>query len=155
MGPRGKQPALVYEFSYAVGIALPVAFGQGHNGARLYAEATEGRAEGERLSGRVFGGGDWLLAGTDGWGRLDARTHIVTDDGAAIYAHYPGVVELNSSVMAAVVAGGMTGFEDQYFRTTPVFETGDERYAWLTQTVFVGVGHFPPGQVEYDVYRLT
>ena len=33
-----------------------------------------------------------------------------------------------------------TAWGDQYFRTAPRFETGDERYAWLNQTVFVARG---------------
>ena len=53
-------------------------------------------------------------------------------------------------------AGGSTDFEDQYFRSAPRFETGDANYAWLTQNVFLGKGHFlGNGIVEYDVYRVT
>jgi hypothetical protein len=156
MGPGGKEPGLVYEFSYSAQLKPPVAFGPGHNGTRFYVEATEGRVAGERLSGRLSGGGDWLLAGSDGWGRLDVRTHITTDDGAAVYVRYGGILELNDAVMAAVTAGGATDFGEQYFRTAPVFETGDPNYAWLTQNVFLGMGHFlGNGVVEYDVYRVT
>jgi hypothetical protein len=156
MGPRGKEPGLAYEFSYTAQLKPPVACAPGHNGTRFFVEATEGRVEGERLSGTLSGGGDWLLAGSDGWGRLDVRTHITTDDGAFIYVQYGGILELNETVMTAVFTGGSTEFEDQYFRTKPVFETGDERYSWLTRSVFVGQGHFAgDGVVEYDVYRVT
>ena len=157
MGPRGKDPELVYEFSYTAQLKPPVNFGAGPLGMRMFVEATEGRVEGRRLSGTLgSGGGDWLIAGGDGVGRLDVRTQITTDDGACIYAQYFGMLELNDAVMGAVTAGAATEFEDQYFRTAPRFETGDERYLWLTQSVFVGVGHFlPGGVVEYDVYRVT
>ena len=156
MGPRGKEPGLVYEFSYTAQLKPPVGFGPAHNGTRFFVEATDGRVEGERLSGTLSGGGDWLLAGTDGTGRLDVRIHITTDDGAAIYVQYSGILELNDAVMAAVTAGGSTDFEDQYFRSAPRFETGDANYAWLTQNVFLGKGHFlGNGIVEYDVYRVT
>jgi hypothetical protein len=156
MGPRGKEPGLAYEFSYTAHIKPPVACAPGHNGTRFFVEATEGRVEGERLSGTLSGGGDWLLAGADGWGRLDVRTHITTDDGAFIYVQYGGILELNDAVMTAAFTGGSTEFDDQYFRTMPVFETGDERYSWLTRSVFLGRGHFGGGGVvEYDVYRVT
>ncbi len=35
-----------------------------------------------------------------------------------------------------------------------MFETGDERYAWLNDIQAVGVGKTVPGGVEYDVYQL-
>jgi hypothetical protein len=55
-----------------------------------------------------------------------------------------------------MASAGSTDFADQYFRTTPRFETGDSRYAWLNQSVFVGEGRLYPGfGVEYRVYRLT
>lgn len=48
-----------------------------------------------------------------------------------------------------------TSFTDQYFRPTPRFETGDPRYAWLTQNVFVAEGRItPPFGVEYRIYRV-
>ena len=35
-------------------------------------------------------------------------------------------------------------------------ETGDERYFWVNQTMFIGEGKFAPGpRVEYRVYRLA
>ncbi len=45
---------------------------------------------------------------------------------------------------------------DQYFRTTPRFETGDERNRWLTTSLFVAEGrHKEGGAVDYRVYRIT
>ena len=53
-------------------------------------------------------------------------------------------------------SGQETAFGDQYFRTSPRFETGDQRYAWLNQSLFVGEGRVFPGLgVEYRVYRVT
>ena len=58
-------------YSYTAQLKPPVAFGPCPTGTRFFVEATEGRVEGKRLSGTVgSGGGDWLLAGTDGVGRL-------------------------------------------------------------------------------------
>jgi len=47
-----------------------------------------------------------------------------------------------------------TDYVNQHFRTTPQFETGDPRYAWLNQSVFVAEGRVGPGRVEYKVYRV-
>ena len=116
-----------------------------------------GKASGSRISGSVLGGGgDWILVGPDGWGRLDVRAQLALDDGAVVLTSYFGVLELNSKVMEAMGTLEGTDFGDQYFRITPRFETGDERYAWLNQSVFVAEGRMYPGSgVEYRVYRVT
>jgi len=157
MGPHGKAPELVYEATYRAQILPPVDVGPGPFGHRLVFEVTEGVVEGERLNGIIkSGGGEWFLAGTDGFGRIDVRLQMTTQDGANIYVQYFGLLELNEATMGAIGTAAATEFEDHYFRTTPRLETGDERYAWVNQTVFLGKGHLLPGLlVEYDVYRVT
>ena len=157
MGPQGKPPDLVHEFTYRVQIKPPVDIGAGPFGHRMIFEVTEGEVEGERLNGTVLtGGAEWFLAGADGYGRVDVRLQMTTHDGANIYFQYFGILEINEASLGAIGAGAATDFEDHYFRTTPRLETGDERYAWVNHTVFVGKGHVLPGLlVEYDVYRVT
>lgn len=148
---------LQLEFTYDAKLAPAVIPGPGPFGTRMVMPVTGGQAKGDRISGTlVGGGGDWLLVGPDGWGRLDVRGQIQTDDGAVIYLSYTGVLQLTETVMAAVASGTIgTEYGDQYFRSTPRLETGDERYAWVNQTVFVGRGRIVPGGVEYEVYRVT
>jgi hypothetical protein len=89
-------------------------------------------------------------------GRLDVRAQIETHDNAVLYLTYEGVIEMNERVQTALAEGTETAYEDQYFRTTPRLETGDERYAWVNQTVFVGQGRIYPGSgVQYRVYRVN
>jgi hypothetical protein len=101
-------------------------------GTRVLAEMPEGRIEGERLSGRVVGGmtGDWFLVGPDGTGTIDFRGTLETDDGATIYMYGTGRCDMRGGMGNAGVLYG-----------APLFETGDERYAWLNgvQGVFRGV----------------
>ncbi len=148
---------LEYECTYYATLKEPVNVGPGPYGTRLIFEVTGGSFEGPRLNGQVLsGGGDWLLVGPDGWGRLDVRAQILTDDGAAVYVSYFGVLEMNEQVQRAAAEGSGTEYTDQYFRTAPRFETGDPRYAWLNQTLFVAEGHLRAGRsVEYKVYRVT
>ncbi len=146
------------EFAFTIFGSLkpPVEVGAGPFGTRRFFEVTGGKVEGERLKGKVLtGGGDWLLVGSDGFGQLDVRAQMITDDGASIYAYYTGLLEVNQKVAEAVANGGSTDYGDQYFRTTPRLETGDARYAWLNQSLFVGEGRVRPGAVEYRVYRIT
>jgi uncharacterized protein DUF3237 len=147
---------LEYEFTYDATLREPVAVGPGPYGTRLVFEVTGGKFEGKRLRGTVLtGGGDWLLVGPDGWGRLDVRAQLMTDDGAAIYVAYYGILEMNEKVQAAAAAQNGTDFGEQYFRTAPRFETGDPRYTWLNHTLFVAEGRVLPRAVEYKVYRVT
>ena len=41
-----------------------------------------------------------------------------------------------------------------YFRSVPKFETGAEKYLWLMQNLFVGVGARYPDRVEIDVHQV-
>ena len=148
---------LEYEFTYSAMLKPPLIVGQGPFGNRMFFEVTGGRCDAARFKGTMLtGGGDWLLVGPDGWGRLDVRAQFLTDDGAAIYVSYTGVLEMNEAMQRAMAEGRATQYGDQYFRTTPRFETGDPRYAWLNHTVFVAEGRVLPGPgVEYKVYRVT
>ena len=99
---------LVHEFDYDGTLKPPVVFG-----SRMFLEVTEGQVTGRRLNGRLLsGGGDWIVLGSDGWGQVDVRGQIGTDDGAFIYTHYTGLLELNDKVMTATTNGsapnGMT-----------------------------------------------
>jgi len=144
------------EFTFGATFKPPVDIGAGPFGNRNVYELTGGTVEGKRLKGKVLtGGADWLLIGADGFARLDVRGQFLTDDGASIYVQYAGLLEMNQKVGEAVASGGSTDYGDQYFRITPRLETGDPRYAWLNQSVFVAEGRLGPGKVEYKVYRVV
>jgi Protein of unknown function (DUF3237) len=147
---------LAYEFTYEAVLAEKVPIGDGPYGNRRVREVTGGKVSGERINGVVgSGGGDWILVGPDGWGRLDVRLQIHTDDGADIYVQYYGVVEYNEASIGANEGKGSSDYGDQYFRTAPRLETGDPRYEWVNRSLFVGEGRLHPGPVvEYRVYRV-
>ena len=115
---------------------------------------TSGEITGERLSGKVLGGGEWALIGPDGFVRIDVRLQAETNDDAYIYIQYSGLLEFSETVQGALASADGTDFGQQYFYTNPRIETGDERYAWLNTTFFVGEGRVIPGfGVEYRVWR--
>lgn len=149
-------PTLVHEFDYNAALqirdlgASPVCH-------RVIATATGGEAAGDRLKGTFVGaGGDWLVVGSDGYGRLDVRITLETVDGASIYFQYNGLVELTPQMTAILGGGaGSTEFGQQYFFTHPRLETSDERYAWVNTTMFLGQGRLVAGPaVEYRVFRV-
>ena len=112
-------------------------------GTRRIVPVTGGTFEGPRLRGTALdGGGDWIIRRSDGASELNVRATLQTDDDALIYVWYRGVIYRPE--------GGET-----YWRTTPVFETASEKYAWLTRIVSVGVGRGGvPGKAAYSVYQV-
>ena len=74
----------------------PTDVGATPSGTRQIHDLVGGRFEGPKLRGTVLpSGGDWLLVGADGVGRLDVRATLETEDGARIYVQYPGVSVAN------------------------------------------------------------
>jgi hypothetical protein len=148
---------LVHEMTYRAMLRPPLAIGAVPTGTRMVLDVIGGLFEGPRFRGKWVGAGaDWLLVGPDGFGRLDVRGQIETEDGALVYVQYAGLLQMNEKVQAAMGSASGTEFSDQYFRIAPRFETGDARYAWLNQAMFVGEGRLYPGfGVEYRVFRVS
>ncbi|BBZ35134.1 UPF0311 protein [Mycolicibacterium confluentis] len=147
---------LSHEFTFWAQLNPAVDVGPGPLGQRLCFEVVGGEVTGERLKGEVLsGGGDWILVGADGYGRIDVRLQFKTFDGASIFVQYFGLLEINEVVASALATGGGTRYEDQYFRTAPRLETGDPRYSWVNRSTFVARGHaVEGGRVEYEVHRV-
>lgn len=115
---------------------------RGPHGTRVTAGVTGGTFEGPRLRGRIVPpGGDWVTARPHGTLHLDVRLTLVTDDGATVLMQYQGISTPDG-------AGGTR------LRTAPLFETGDERYAWLNDLQAVGVGSQGSDAVAYEIYAL-
>lgn len=111
-------------------------------GGRRIFEVESGRIEGPRLRASLRGAAaaDWLTVGPDGTGSLDVRALVETDDGALVFVHYTGRVDL-SQPGSPVYA-------------TPRFDCGDERYRWLNRVQAVGKGRFDGTTLEYELFEL-
>ncbi|MEZ5650947.1 MAG: DUF3237 domain-containing protein [Burkholderiaceae bacterium] len=143
-------------FTLTLQVAMPMAsLGRTQYGDRRIATVTGGRFEGERLNGTVQGvGGDWILNRIDGVTQLDVRITLVTDDGASIFMTYRGLRHGPAEVMDKMARGEPVDPDAYYFRISPAFETGDERYAWLNKIICVGSGHRLPTGPVYQVYAV-
>ena len=77
-------------------------------------------------------------------GALDVRATLKTDDGAIIYTEYRGRVRFG--------ADGL----NQVF-TSPRFETGDARYAWLNgiQCIGKGISNQHERWLRYRLYAVV
>jgi Protein of unknown function (DUF3237) len=110
-------------------------------GTRATALVGSGHFEGPRLRGKVLpGSGDWTLLRGDGVLELDLRLTLETDDGALIDMRSFGFRHGPPEVIAAIGRGESVDPSTYYFRTTPRFETGHPKYAFLNRLLAVSRG---------------
>lgn len=137
-------------------LSAPIDFGHSAKGQRLFFAVTGGTVSGPGISGTLLpSGGDWITLRDSSRAELDVRVQVRTDDGAHIYIHYPGWIELNDKVMAALAGGPETTFDDLYGRCTPRMETGADAYDWINSSVFVGRNRVVAGPaIEVEIYLV-
>jgi hypothetical protein len=124
-------------------------------GTRVTAPIASGRFEGPRLRGTVLpGGGDWTLLRGDGVLELDLRLTLQTDDGALIHMMSFGLRHGPPEVIAALGRGESVDPSTYYFRTTPHFETGHPKYAFLNGLVTVSRGDRRPAGPIYTIDEI-
>ena len=149
------EPVLERVCRYTVDLAPPIELGKGRGGMRRIIPIVGGLGEGERLSGRIVNlGADWQTVFNDGLAELDTRYGIETHDGAFIDVRNYGYRHGPPAVLAALAAGEDVAPDAYTMRTVAQLETGDERYAWVNRTLFIGVGARFQSSVRIDLYSL-
>jgi hypothetical protein len=120
----------------------PAGIGAGPFGVREIYDVKGGTFEGDRLRGRLLpSGADWLLVDAGGVGRLDVRATLETDDGALIFNFYRGRLDATDPLGRPIYAA-------------PLYETGDERYAWINKIQAVAKGKTDGQVLEYEIYEV-
>lgn len=122
-------------------LAPPIAVSSGPTGSRTIGEITGARYEGERLKASLKGraAADWAFVEPSGRVLVDARLTLETDDGATILVTYTGRMDVASGRVYSAM----------------FFETGDERYLWLTRILGVAKGQFAAENLNYHVYEVV
>ena len=147
----GLEPLLRAE----IALGLPQELGDTPQGRRRIIPIVGGTFTGARLSGRVLpGGADWQVIRRDGVAELEARYTLETSDGALIYVTNRGYRHGPREVIDRLMSGADVDPSLYYMRTTPRFETGDARYAWLNRTVCVASGSRRAAAVELEVFEV-
>jgi len=145
------QPLLNADITLAAAQEL----GDSPQGRRRIINITGGTFRGERLSGKVLpGGADWQVIRADGVADLDARYTLETADGALIYVRNHGYRHAPADVLKKLSAGEDVDPSLYYMRTTPLFETGDPRYAWLNRLICVGTGARKKSSVHLEIFEV-
>jgi hypothetical protein len=125
-------------FTMHATLAPPVVIPEGPHGTRVLVSVTGGTVTGPRVNGTLYAaGGDWVTIRKSGSAQLDVRVTLSTDDGAAIYMSYLGILGT-----------------DRVARVAPLFQTSHENYLWLNDVQAVGIGKPGVNEVTYDVYAL-
>ncbi|MBD3678961.1 MAG: DUF3237 domain-containing protein [Rhodobacteraceae bacterium] len=141
--------------TFQVELAPICDMGPGRAGQRRIIPIVGGKVDGPRLSGRILDvGADWQTIFADGVAELDTRYAMETHDGAIIEIVNYGFRHGPREVIAAVARGDEVDPASYYMRTQARLETGDERYAWVNRTLFVGVGARNKMSVNVDLYAL-
>jgi len=121
----------------------PFVIPNGPKGTRVVGEVESVTISGERFNATMVGqaAADWLTIAPDGtYGTLDVRVTLKTHDDVLVYCEYSGRIDL---VTGRVVS-------------TPLFQTGDERYDWLNRIQFIGDGTLDQEtqKLVYELYEV-
>ncbi len=115
-------------------------------GLRVIVEVETWEVTGDRLNGRLKGAAaaDWMYINPAMIGTLDVRALLETDDGALIYTWYNGRLDLSQ------------GQGNSPVYSAPLFETGDERYAWINKIQAVAKGELASDgkQLVYEICEV-
>ena len=148
-------------FEARIPLGAPIDVGQTPEGRNMIFIVNGGKFSGPKLSGEVIAnsGGDWSRVRPDGSGALDVRICLKTDDGAIIYASWLGRMVASEEnfeyALDFAKPDDPEGADERYyFRTNPIFETGDERYAWLNNIIAVGKGRTGDGGVIHRIFAV-
>jgi len=122
------------------------------HGSRVTAPIAGGHFEGPRLRGKVL-----LVAAigrccAETASRARPRITLETDDGALIHMTSFGLRHGPPEVIAALARGERVDPATYYFRTTPRFETGAPKYAFLNRILAVSSGD---RRAEGPIYTIA
>src|SRR3984957_20936756 len=149
-------PGIATDFLFTIALEVPVlALGETPYGARRIARVAGGSFDGPRLRGTVLpGGGGWMLLRRDNVLDIEVRIVLETDDQHMIYMHWKGLRHGPKDVIDRLNKGEAVDPSQYYFRATPYFETGSEKYAWLNGICAVATGARLGTGPAYHVFQV-
>jgi len=144
-----------YVFSLAIKVGAPIVAGDLGHGVRRIIPILGGEVRGEGITGTIFPcGADFQIIRPDGFTELEAKYAFEMDDGAIVYIENVGIRFGPKELLDRIAKGGNVDPALIYFRSVPKFETGAEKYRWLMENLFIGVGARYPDRVEIDVHQV-
>src|SRR5579872_1238932 len=151
-----QMSAIATEFLFSIELEVPVlALGETPYGTRRIARFAGGSFDGPRLRGKVLpGGGGWMLLRRDSLLDIEVRIVLETDDQQMIYMHWKGLRHGLEDVIERLNRGENVDPASYYFRTTPYFETGSEKYGWMNRMCSIATGSRKAGERTLEVFQV-
>jgi hypothetical protein len=142
-------------FSLAIKVGAPIVAGDLGHGVRRIIPILGGEVFGAGIKGTIFPcGADFQTIRPNGLTELEAKYAFEMDDGAIVYIENVGIRFGPRQLLDRIAKGGTVDPALIYFRSVPKFETGHEKYRWLMEHMFIGVGARHPDRVEIDVHQV-
>jgi hypothetical protein len=109
---------------------------------------------GDRITGKVIDGADWVTWRYDGAMIIDVRLTAQTDDGATIGLTYEGLAHADEETMRRFRGRDLLGEDEVYTRTAIRFETSHPNYTWLNSIIAIGKGMRTAEGPVYHVFEI-
>jgi len=151
------EPALQtrYVFTITARVGSVTSAGDIGTGVRRIIPITGGEVKGRDVNGKVCAfGADFQIIRPNELIELEAKYALQTDDGAVIYVENKGIRFGPVELLQRLKRGEPVDPGLIYFRTVPKFETGDEKYRWLMESLFVGSAARHADRVVIDVHQV-
>jgi hypothetical protein len=151
------EPALQtrYVFTITARVGSVTSAGDIGTGVRRIIPITGGEVKGRDVNGKVCAfGADFQIIRPNELIELEAKYAFQTDDGAVIYVENRGIRFGPVELLQRLKRGEPVDPKLIYFRTVPKFETGDEKYRWLMESLFVGSAARHADRVVIDVHQV-
>jgi|SRR5690625_357835 len=146
---------LEYVFHINVNVDRPIEVGRVGKGVRKIIPITGGDFDGETLQGKILpGGADYQIIRSDGVTELIAQYTLQTEDGTFINVTNQGYRHGPKDIIEKLAKGIKVPDDSYYFKTTPVFEVDNEKFAFLNRNIFIGVGTREPSHVKIAYYQV-
>jgi hypothetical protein len=144
-----------YVFSLAIRVGIPIVAGDHGHGVRRIIPILGGEVSGEGIQGKIFPvGADFQTIRPNGFTELEAKYAFEMDDGAIVYIENIGIRFGRKELLDRIAKDETVDPALIYFRSVPRFETGAEKYRWLMENLFIGVGARHPDRVELAVHQV-
>jgi hypothetical protein len=155
-GTTPPSAATEFAFEARVTVHAPLVVGPSSHGLRRVVPITGGTFDGPNIRGRVVpGGADWQFVRPDGALSVEARYTLETTDSVLIMVTNRGIRRGPPEVVARLGRGEAVDPSQYYFRTTAEFEAPvGGRYAWLNESVFIGVAERQRDAAIIRFYRV-
>lgn len=150
-----KPPELKHFCDVSVQLDSMIEMGNGRAGKRRIIPIIGGDVSGERITGRVLNiGADWQTVLSDGTAHIDTRYVFENHDGAVIEIINRGFRHGAPEVIDAISRGEDVDPSDYYMRTSVTLESGDSRYQWVNNRIFIGRGGKVKSTVKLCVFEV-